>query len=180
MTTEEDDELKAILDEIESDPLPDSKILAAKPPQKKDKDTIDISVPMKVGRTKVNPLASNDVEDVAVDMKSMMGKYRAVFDEVVENCRSDRAQVQDVIDHFFDVVANAGKVPSVYIEKFPDLLKTKNDIAVTSIRAMDSFSKLISATKGSEIMNTVNLNFDPDSLEALLQAAEHEPEGEDD
>lgn len=166
---------------MESDPLPGPqlpKILAKSEDPKKTKkkengDFIDVA-PMKVERKKIDTLSTSDSEDVSLDMKSMMGKYRTVFEEVVENCRSDREQVQDLIDHFFVVLQNGGKVPTIYIEKFPELLKTKNDIAATTIRAMDSFSKLVSATKGSEILNTINVNFDADSLEALLQSAEDE------
>tara|TARA_R100001244_G_scaffold25113_3_gene25527 strand:+ start:35173 stop:35730 length:558 start_codon:yes stop_codon:yes gene_type:complete len=184
--TEDDEELQSILNEMDdSDPLPGPqlpRILAKsedpKETKKKESDVMSIT-PMKVERTKVEKLTNSDAEDASLDMKSMMGKYRLVFEEVVENCRNDRTQVQDLIDHFFETLANNVKIPTIYIEKFPELLKTKNDIATTTIRAMDSFSKLVSATKGSEILNTVNVNFDADSLEALLQAAEDKQEDDE-
>lgn len=105
------------------------------------------------------PAEIQDNNQSTSDIKEMLHKYREVFEGVIDNCSKDRNQAQQVIDHFFDVVQNSGKVPSVYIEKFPELLKTKNDIALTAIRAMDSLSKLISASKGDSVINN-NVSID--------------------
>jgi len=91
------------------------------------------------------------------------------------NYRTDRIQAQSAIKHFFDIIGNGGKIPRVYVEKLPDVIRAKNEIALTPIKLLDSITRFMAASKNNSIMiNNLNQNAGPDlsDLTLLLDAAE--------
>lgn len=164
--SEEDQELEALLNEFE-DPLPGSD---AKPDEKSNSTIVQ---PVQMLRPKLE-ITDDDIqpEALANSIRKLLARYRGVAEEVLDNCRTDREQAQAVIDHFFNVINTSPKVPSVYVEKFPDLLRTKNEIGATAVRLLGELTKLVSASKGSEILGKIDVNIDIQALAKILEQEE--------
>ncbi len=107
--------------------------------------------------------------------QKVASQYGAVFEEIIDNYKKDREQAQEVIDRFMDVIVSGGKVPRVYLEKISDVVRAKNEIAQTAIRALDSLPKLISSTKGNNMFNSqVNMSFDASHLRDILEISDED------
>jgi hypothetical protein len=52
-----------------------------------------------------------------------------LYDEILDQCRSDRKQFDEVITNFLDMVMNDGDASSASKEAIVNLLKSKSDIA---------------------------------------------------
>jgi len=165
---DDEKELEDLLNEF-NDPLP------VATPQK---DEAPVPAPEKkpiVQPTQLVPkpkeLTDDDIapEALSNNLRALLARYRGVAEEVLDNCRTDRLQAQAVIDHFFNVINDSPKVPNVYIEKFPDLLRTKNEIGATSVRLLGELTKLVSASKNSELLGKVDVNIDIMALSKLLE-----------
>ena len=55
-------------------------------------------------------------------------------------------------------------------------MRAKNEIAQTAIRALESIPKLMSASKGNEVFNQVNMSFDASQLAELLKTDKYDDE----
>lgn len=181
----DDKELEDLLNELDAVDIPIKKSASPadnpKPKKFGEKEELEVQgkkIPrVEYGVTKaVEPqtvaLPAKEVkeEDISADFRRMLAKVGAVADEVLDNCRLDRAQAQGVIDHFLDVLEGGGRVPAVYIEKLPDMIRTKNEISMAAIRTLDSMAKLMSASKGSDFLGNQKGN-DFSNLRALLEEA---------
>jgi hypothetical protein len=185
-----DDELEKLLGELgKTDPLTppnaedkDDVYIPPKPRKKDGEIQVAIETPeddmlMFGGETKPE---GKDLPTIFNDqLKSVFSQYASVFEEIISNYKTDRAQAQEVIDNFMDVIAQGGKIPRVYLEKVADAVRAKNEIAQTAIRALDSLPKLLSATKGNEVFNQVNMSFDSTNLREILAEAEKENKKDD-
>lgn len=170
---EEDKELEALLNEFE-DPLPVAKPEAEKEKVgKKGKGHVGITQPVQmVSSNKELTEDDTNPEALASNIRALLARYRGVAEEVLDNCRNDREQAQAVINHFFEVINTSPKIPGVYIEKFPDLLRTKNEIGATAVRLLGELTKLVSASKNSELLGKIDVNIDLIALTALLEQDE--------
>jgi hypothetical protein len=181
-----DEELEKLLGELgQTDPLPsnaedkDEIYIPAKPRANKP-EAISVSIPEPDDMLMFDPSTNSKDKEEHKDLptifndqlKSVVSQYASVFEEIITTYKSDRAQAQEVIDNFMDVIAQGGKIPRVYLEKVADAVRAKNEIAQTAIRALDSLPKLLSATKGNEVFNQVNMSFDSSSLREILEQAE--------
>ena len=172
MSDDDDDkELEDLLNEF-NDPLP------VATPKKDEAPASAPAAPAKksiVQPTHLVPkskeLTDEDIQPEALsnNLRALLARYRGVAEEVLDNCRNDRLQAQAVIDHFFNVINDSPKIPNVYIEKFPDLLRTKNEIGATSVRLLGELTKLVSASKNSELLGKVDVNIDIIALSKLLE-----------
>jgi hypothetical protein len=165
----EDKELTELLSEL-NDPLPETQKPKPKKPKKGSGIEVSAGIEKTVAVLPRNEISAEDIEPEALanNLKKLLARYKDVAEEVLDNCRTDRQQAQDVIDHFFGVIGNGGKIPSIYIEKFPDLLRTKNEIGATAVRLLGELTRLVSASKNSDILGKVNVNIDIAQLTQML------------
>jgi hypothetical protein len=83
-----------------------------------------------------------------------------------------------VLDHFLNTLSTGGKIPRIYVEKIAEVLKSKNDIAQTPIKMLDTITRFVSASKGNEALNQMNVSFDTQHLAKLLEAKGYDDESE--
>jgi len=186
------DELKALLEELsETEPLSKK---GSKSGGGKKKEVIE--VPPTPRRPKPAPMLSMLLEEEKADVSivkaepenlpeifnkqftQIFKQYNHIFNDIIENYQHDRVQAQEVIDAFMGVIMNGGKVPRIYLEKVADAVRVKNEIAQTAIKALESIPKLMSASKGNEVFNQVNMSFDASQLAELLKTEQYDDETE--
>lgn len=194
--SEEDEELEDLLDELSAiGPLPSeelkNKVDKKVEEQKAKEEKYDIHIPAGSLElieddekddhpTKMVEQEEVNTEDVADELtgqlKKAVGKFDEITEEILSNYHKDREQAQKAIDHYFNTINSGNKVPRVYIEKLADVIRSKNEIAQTPIRLLDSITKFLTATNKSNgiMINNVNQGggTDMSNLEALLKQAE--------
>lgn len=179
------DDLRQLLDELEKDTPIDSvaefKSPKSSKPKTKGDGTIDIK-PLVRGKTAPPQLSFGKTEgDLSEEFQSqfhnLISRYSKISDEILLTYERDRDQAQEVLDHFLNTLATGGKVPRVYVEKIADVIRSKNDIAQTPIRMLDAITKFMSASKGSDALNQMNVSFDSSQLAKLLETSGYDDEG---
>ncbi len=78
-----------------------------------------------------NIISSTKSEDADVIEKPCIitdGDILSLYDEVIDNCRQDREQANDLLTQFLDMVMNDGESSSAAKEAIVNLMKTKTDI----------------------------------------------------
>lgn len=182
--SEEDNELKKLLAELEKvEPIDTSKL----PKSGKKKGKSDGMIEIKPLVRPTPKLVDDDIledeeklpsaDDFQQQFYSLLAKYHPITDDIIKTYKKDRQQAQMILDHFVDALAAGGRIPRVYIEKIADILKAKNDISQVPIRMLDSIAKLMSAAKGSDVLQQVNMSFDSSQLAKLLETGRYEDEG---
>lgn len=121
-------------------------------------------------------------QELASQFKSSISRVNEITDEVIAGYQSDRLQAQKAIDHFFTVIDMGGKTARVYVEKLPDILRVKNEIATNAIKLLDSITKFMAATKGNNMLvqNTNPTGINMDDLAAILSQSSEKYEDEQD
>ena len=183
--SEEDDELKKLLKELEQvEPIDISKLPKSGKKKGKSDGTIEVTPLVKPAPQVVDEDILNleveerppNADDFQQQFYSLLAKYHPITDDIIKTYKKDRQQAQMVLDHFVDTLAIGGRIPRVYVEKIADVLKAKNDISQVPIRMLDSIAKLMSAAKGSEVLQQVNMSFDSSHLAKLLETGHYEDE----
>lgn len=179
MSEEQDNELSKLLDELEKDSPIDS-IPKMKSPKKTKGDGTIVVQPLERKPHKSTlsfEKAEGDLsEEFQNQFHSLISRYSKISDEIINNYERDRDQAQEVLDHFLNTLATGGKIPRVYVEKVAEVLKSKNDIAQTPIKMLDAITKFMSASKGSDILNQMNVSFDSQHLAELLKTSQYDDE----
>lgn len=188
------DELAELLKELgNTEPLPSQKKKVKKPTQKKkkeDDDDDDMIVAPPIPRRErpkpaeplmlVQPVAEESSEELPdifnKHFTQAFKQYNTIFNDIIQNYHQDRIQAQEAIDAFMTVITTGGKVPRIYLEKIADVIRAKNEIAHTAIKALESIPKLMSASKGNEIFNQVNMSFDSSQLAKILDTEKYDDE----
>lgn len=120
----------------------------------------------------------HDVEEVSNELINQFGeaisRFNAISGKILKDYEIDRLQAQAALDHYFETIERGGKIPRVYIEKLADVLRAKNEIAMTPIRLLDSITKFMAASKNNNVLiQNVNQNGpDLSDLSSLLESAE--------
>jgi len=152
---------------------------------------IDVSIDDKPSNNPGKPLVQADTPKVVnpqpiesnPDIGQIYGeKFRRALDligniaeDILANCVKDRSQIQDVIDHYYDIVTAGGKVSPAYVEGLVQAIKNKSEISLTAVRTLDSLTKFLSVSKGNEMLvNQMNVSFDVAELTKLLDQNELE------
>lgn len=197
--SEEDEDIDELLDELSAiGPLPSEELKnkvdkkVQKQQEQEDKDNVpvgsleliedDIDVipepdqALELTPNEVPVKTEDVVDELTGQLKKAVGKFDKISEEILENYHKDREQAQKAIDHYFNTINSAPKVPRVYIEKLADVIRSKNEIAQTPIRLLDSITKFITATNKSNgiMINNVNQGggIDASNLEDILKQAE--------
>lgn len=180
------DELEALLAELaDTEPLP-----AGQKPKKDKKKEGVVDAPPIARLPKPEPTlmlveeAESKTEEALPEIfnrqfTQVFKQYNAIFTDIIQNYQHDRVQAQEVINAFMDVITTGGKVPRIYLEKVADAVRAKNEIAQTAIRALESIPKLMSASKGNDTFNQVNMSFDASQLAELLKTEKYDDEIKD-
>lgn len=69
-------------------------------------------------------------------------KLENLYDEVLENSRKDRGQVDELLNHFLDMVINSGDPSSASKEAVVNLIKTKTDINDKMTKVLDLMTRV--------------------------------------
>lgn len=155
----DDPELKQLLNELASepaapepapDPIPDPKAL----------------VP--AASVTVAP-----VDDPAGQQRisEFVKKFGEVSNEILNNYKSDRDQINDTIEYLENIVFNAaGK--GVHIEMLVAALRTKAETNASAVKLLDSLAKFLAATKNTSVFvqNNNNTSIQEDLAKILAKA----------
>jgi hypothetical protein len=178
----EDEELRNLLDELEKEDCPVDSI-----PQMKKKSTSkkkdDIAVqPLQRQESQQRLIFDKPTGEITEvfqgQFQDLISRYTKITDEILRNYERDRDQAQEVLDHFLNTLSTGGKIPRIYVEKIAEVLKSKNDIAQTPIKMLDTITRFVSASKGNDALNQMNVSFDTQHLAKLLEAKGYDDEGE--
>jgi hypothetical protein len=151
----EDEILKAVLKDAE-DPLGKKKQVVV--PEKPDVDVIPTS------------------EEDAVNR--VFQKFMSVAASILNDHNSDRTQLQETIK-FLDDTVKAGNAQRVYVEMLVSALRAKVDTNANAVKLLDSFAKLLSAGKGTQLFVQQEIGVNAKELAALLKAAPYPDETKD-
>lgn len=120
---------------------------------------------------------------VGVDVVKYHEKLDEVTDDILKACKSDRAELQSVIDMMFDEINAArdeNRLPSRgYTDNLTKLLEVKSNVNMVAVKIMEANSKMLAATKAASMtINNNNMAMLPadDYLKRILD----EPMSEDD
>jgi hypothetical protein len=115
-----------------------------------------------------------DGEDISnlIEDDQLLGLYQ----EIVQNCRDDRKQTDDLLTNFVDMVINEGEASNAAKEAIPSLMKVKTEIndkmakiadlmTRIKLKERDTFPKYLAAHQN----NTINIS---SSKRDLLKAIE--------
>lgn len=120
----------------------------------------------------------HDIEDVSDELMNQfgeaIGRFNKISGKILKDYEIDRLQAQAALDHYFETIEKGGRIPRVYIEKLADVLRAKNEIALTPVRLLDSITKFMSAAKNNNVLiqNVNQGGPDLSDLSTLLNQAE--------
>lgn len=155
-----DDELKGLLGEAQG-PLPgdDSKPVS----DELDEDDEDECMLIK-------PEQPDEVVDVidnenqSVDVKSLVDRFKDVADDILKNFLEDRHEIEGTINELRNHFMQSTKPKAFIVEGLVSALRTKADTNANAIKILDTYAKLISATKNMEIGQNTFVNLDLSKL----------------
>lgn len=108
----------------------------------------------------------------AVNFQKYLIELDGVTSEVLQACRADRQEAQDVINMLRKEVDNAinkGKPPSrMFIDGLVKSVEVKAGINATAVKMMDSVAKVLASTKSGINIQNNNLSVDGKELDELL------------
>jgi len=177
------------LDDIGPLPSPDASLIQEQKKPKPEKNIIEIP-PSTFKREvqTVRPIVpevklseSDDIsvaEELTPQLKAVIGRAGEIFNEIIKNYRGDREQAQSAIEHFLSIIEMGGKIPRVYVEKLPDVIRAKNEIGMNAIKAFEAIPKFLASIKNNEILvaNIQQNNTAMPDLEKLLEISKYDDE----
>src|SRR6185436_14193794 len=98
----------------------------------------------------------------AVDVIKYHERLDAVTDEILNACRADRQESQDVINLYRGAIDNAnlaGRDPArMYVDGLVKAIEVKSNINMTAVKVLEANAKMLAATKagGTLIQNNIN------------------------
>ena len=110
------------------------------------------------GSEVIDRTRSKIVDEAAADVSRYLDKMEEVSNEVLQACRSDRQEAQDVINMLrgqCDTAHNKSLTPSrMYIDGLVKAVEVKANINTNAVKVMEGVAKMIAATKaGISIQN---------------------------
>jgi len=97
----------------------------------------DMDIDQLVPTMNVNELVEPPEEQI-VENEDLLGLYN----EILENCRKDRNNVDEVLLNFVDMVMNGGDASSASKEAIVNLLKIKSDTADKMAKVADLMTRI--------------------------------------
>lgn len=104
------------------------------------------------------------------ELQQLLSRFREVSNIVLNNYNSDREQIEGVIQFLDQMVQMGPKAPRVYVEMLVAALRTKAETNANAVKLLDSFAKLLSAGKGTNVFVNQGQSFDTSDLKQLLDA----------
>ena len=157
-----DDEIEKLL-QTARDPLP------GKTDTPQDDQPDELSKPPKQSEIihvepVVEPIAEPAAQDAAADFKRVVEKFNIIADKILDNFDSDRDNIEDTIQRLRDIFISTPQTKGFIVEGLVSALKTKSETNASIIKLLDSYARLISATKGTSVYQTSTTNIDLSSL----------------
>ena len=116
-------------------------------------------------------LIESEIDD-AVNFQKYLIELDGVTSEVLQACRSDRQEAQDVINLLRKEVTDAiksNKPPSrMYVDGLVKAVEVKAGINATAVKMMDSVAKVLASTKSGINIQNNSLNVSGTELDELL------------
>ncbi len=176
----DDEELMKLLDEAkdpleaglkaEPEPEPEPKPEPEPEPEPEPKPDTDLI------RDGVIAEVIEDIEaEDAVDVKAIYKKFNNVAETILNNYHSDREAIEDTIQRIRDLFLEAKTPRSFIVEGLVSAHKTKSDTSIAVIRLLDSMTKMLSAMKGTQVMQGNVTNIDLTQL--LKDASDMDDDG---
>lgn len=119
-------------------------------------------------------------EPVVVDIARYLDKMEGVADEVLQACRSDRQEAQEVINMLRGQCEQAhsrNQPPArMYVDGLVKSVEVKANINTNAVKVMEGVAKMIAATRtGLNIQNN-NVSVSTAELDEILSATEMDSE----
>lgn len=125
--------------------------------------------------TTVTEIPDESVQSVNIYLE----KIDSVADEVLQACRADRQEAQDVINMLrkqCDDAHNRNTIPArMYIDGLVKAVEVKANINTNAVKSMEAVAKMIAATKAGISVNNNNVNVSSFELDEILS---HQPSGD--
>jgi hypothetical protein len=139
-----DDELDAESDKVESNGQAKPDL----PPPAGDERVID-EKPRDVSVIQPQKLIEAE-EEVAIDVAKFKEQLETVTDEVLDACRADRQETQDVINLMRNKIDNAaGDPPRMYVDGLVKAVEVKSNINQTAVKIIEANAKVLASLKPS-------------------------------
>lgn len=109
------------------------------------------------------------VEGSIIDIAEYRFQLRTVTTEVLDACRSDRQEAQDVITMLQSHIANCGAIPpKALVDGLVKAVEVKANINQNAIRMMEANAKFISAARPAMNIKQNNFQMNSSDLDDLL------------
>lgn len=122
----------------------------------------------------VEPIEVND--QPVVDIARYLDKMEGVADEVLQACRSDRREAQEVINMLRGQCEQAhskNQPPArMYVDGLVKSVEVKANINTNAVKVMEGVAKMIAATRAGLNIQNNNVNVSSAELDEILSTTE--------
>jgi hypothetical protein len=161
-----DDDLHELLDQLD-EPGDEYNLMSSE-----DTQTIEANQEGQENRDIISSETTETNQNSILDLDRFRNQLEIVTDEVLDACRADRQETQDVINLLRSKIDNAsGDPPRMYVDGLVKAVEVKSNINQTAVKIIEANAKAIASLKpniGNQ--NNIQLNAGVDiQLEELLQ-----------
>jgi hypothetical protein len=177
--------------EVQEEPKPEPKPVAVKEKPPKPEDPPKVSTGDEVALRPIDELAeikdqrrfdgtehlvSETVAEESTEVIKYLDKMEEVADEVLQACRSDRQEAQDVINMLrsqCDAAHNKSNQPArMYVDGLVKAVEVKANINGNAVKVMEGVAKMIAATKAGINVQQNSLTVSGAELDEILSRQE--------
>lgn len=118
-----------------------------------------------------------------IDLNKYLVRLDGVTDEILDACRSDRQEAQEVINMFrreIEGAANKNQVPRMYVDGLVKAVEVKANINMTAVKMMEANAKMLASTKATTNIQVNSQNVNVASNDQDLERILDEPMTPDD
>lgn len=168
----EEEDLQSLMEQLEATDKPEP----VKPPTAEEIDKIGTK-----SEAAVTELLDIAPPAATVDVHKYLNKLDSVTDEILDACRSDRQEAQDVINMFRNEIEqsiNQSRPPSrMYVDGLVQAVEVKANINMTAVKILEANAKMLAATKvtGNNVMVNNNVSMGSGSVDTDLEKILSEP-----
>lgn len=171
-----DDDLKDLLDQLDN-PVVDESLRTSDGAAQVSKDVLR---PVDEIRVINNEMPSSTGDPPVVDIARYLDKMEGVADEVLQACRSDRQEAQEVINMLrnqCDVAHGRNQPPArMYVDGLVKSVEVKANINTNAVKVMEGVAKMIAATRAGLNIQNNNVSVSSAELDEILSATEMDSE----
>jgi len=102
--------------------------------------------------------------DGAVDIRAVYEKFNNIAETILNNYHNDREAIEDTIQRIRDIFIDSKTPREFIVEGLVSAHRTKAETNATIIKLLDSMSRMISAVKGTQIVQENVTNIDLSKL----------------